>query len=294
MAWVLVSGKTKVRWRGQRVFGRSDFRDQKSLSRLHFELYEEAGRVFLKDLGSTNGTHLGQDRLKAEEPIALSENEPFSVSSNRFHIERLKWHDFGFSNLKYDGCLFGGLLALILLQPGNHFGIALGLVGFLMVFFSLAFAFAISVAVLRTAFHYSSHHISAQRLKRAYAVYSGAAFVLSLLVNHAFLTIFILKFGSMKYVITSKIEYYCLANFSHGDCVLNVNLCPDCALELEKYKRDKIVESLKKYRATYPPVAQAQLKAIAEKSQRQPASENSLANPSVQSRPKAPANSQKK
>jgi len=48
------------------------------ISRHHCEVFEAAGRLMLRDLGSLNGTFVGDSRLSSE-PIALQPGEQFSL-----------------------------------------------------------------------------------------------------------------------------------------------------------------------------------------------------------------------
>ena len=48
------------------------------ISRHHCEVFEAAGRLMLRDLGSLNGTFVGESRLSSE-PIALQPGEQFSL-----------------------------------------------------------------------------------------------------------------------------------------------------------------------------------------------------------------------
>ena len=48
------------------------------ISRHHCEVFEAAGRLMLRDLGSLNGTSVGETRL-SNEPIALEPGEKFSL-----------------------------------------------------------------------------------------------------------------------------------------------------------------------------------------------------------------------
>ncbi len=55
-----------------------------------------------------------------------------------------------------------------------------------------------------------------------------------------------------KYLAGRQIEYFCLSNFNRESCVTAVNSCPQCALEIERWKRDKMTEKLKAFRGQYP------------------------------------------
>ncbi len=48
-----------------------------------------------------------------------------------------------------------------------------------------------------------------------------------------------------KKITSAKIEYFCSDNFKPKTCVLLVNSCPECALDIPKWRRQKAVANLK-------------------------------------------------
>lgn len=70
------------------VVGRSsasDLRlDDDAVSRAHAELRDDAGRWFVRDLGSTNGTHLNDVRLAGESPLAHGDRLRIGATTFRF------------------------------------------------------------------------------------------------------------------------------------------------------------------------------------------------------------------
>lgn len=51
------------------------------VSRRHCELYEVAGRLMLRDLGSLNGTFVGTNRLAEQQPTPIEPGEQFIVGA---------------------------------------------------------------------------------------------------------------------------------------------------------------------------------------------------------------------
>lgn len=56
----------------------------RSVSRKHCELYEAAGKLFLRDCGSLNGTRFKGEYV--EDPVALSFNDEFSIGDLVFRL----------------------------------------------------------------------------------------------------------------------------------------------------------------------------------------------------------------
>lgn len=58
-----------------------------SVSSLHARVYAKNGAWYIEDLGSSNGTYLGSD--KVEQPMRLSEGAKFSLSRYKYEVVRL-------------------------------------------------------------------------------------------------------------------------------------------------------------------------------------------------------------
>ena len=56
------------------------------VSRHHCEVFESAGQLMLRDLGSLNGTFLGQTRL-AESPLPVQPGDQFTIGPVTFRAE---------------------------------------------------------------------------------------------------------------------------------------------------------------------------------------------------------------
>lgn len=58
-----------------------------SVSRRHCEIFSTAGSVFIRDLGSTNGTRIGNDRLSASAAIVIEPGSVIRVGEAAFRVE---------------------------------------------------------------------------------------------------------------------------------------------------------------------------------------------------------------
>jgi FHA domain-containing protein len=62
---------------------------ERGVSRAHIRLHLEAGKLFMTDLYSANGTFMGGERLDAEKPIELHNGDEVLVGALGIHIEIL-------------------------------------------------------------------------------------------------------------------------------------------------------------------------------------------------------------
>ena len=90
---VVVDGETKARQfklELPAVIGRSRSTDitlgHPLVSRRHCEVFESEGLLMLRDLGSLNGTFVGQTRL-AEQPMRIEPGQKFTVGPVTFQAE---------------------------------------------------------------------------------------------------------------------------------------------------------------------------------------------------------------
>lgn len=60
---------------------------QESVSRRHCEVFASEGRVFIRDLGSTNGTRIGTEKISASAPIAIEPGSVIRVGEATFRVE---------------------------------------------------------------------------------------------------------------------------------------------------------------------------------------------------------------
>src|SRR5215211_4978597 len=65
--------------------GKADFQvKDNGVSKSHCRIYLDGDAWFLEDLGSANGTYLGEDKLAA--PTELMPNDVISMSKTRFEV----------------------------------------------------------------------------------------------------------------------------------------------------------------------------------------------------------------
>jgi pSer/pThr/pTyr-binding forkhead associated (FHA) protein len=76
------------------TFGRLDsctiqIEDDPDVSRTHAKMYWNTGRWWLQDLGSLNGTYLGEflQSVKASTPLAVAPGQIFRIGTTRLRLE---------------------------------------------------------------------------------------------------------------------------------------------------------------------------------------------------------------
>jgi len=81
VAWIIWNEKELLLSEGENVLGRDPdlpaFLDHPQISRRHARIVLEDGRTILEDLGSKNGTFVGEERI--ESPASLSDGEAFRL-----------------------------------------------------------------------------------------------------------------------------------------------------------------------------------------------------------------------
>jgi pSer/pThr/pTyr-binding forkhead associated (FHA) protein len=58
-----------------------------SVSRRHAELILEGGTLYLRDLGSSNGTFIGENKLNPNEPVELHPGDEIVMGKSKFRLE---------------------------------------------------------------------------------------------------------------------------------------------------------------------------------------------------------------
>jgi hypothetical protein len=273
MGWRLKSGKHDVKWEGGKVFGRGDFPNLTLFSRQHFEIFEKDGRMFVQDLGSTNGTRLGGKALPPKIPSEIKQGDEISIGSTIlvFGDENSIFHEpkpekkpepqvptaplkrkkkkrgkifIQINSLRLDVSILIALLVAIFLEPSLHFGLAVGLSGIFVI--SSIFVISFFLAATITGFGFKKYRISSTLKTRA--VYIALVSLFSLGLNHALMISAHLEFGIMADLVQAKVEYFCFTNYTHDQCVRQINLCSECAAKVDRWKRDLIVARLKEER----------------------------------------------
>ncbi len=138
--------------------------------------------------------------------------------------------------------VFALRLLLILAEPGMAWGRSLGLVNWAWIALILSISITLVMAPLLSWLRHR------RRDARINLIVVALGFVLSFALHHLFVEFADRDYGFKKALYTDQIEYFCLRGFDVEKCSLLVNSCPECANEIEKYKRDQMVEKLKNTR----------------------------------------------
>jgi EAL domain-containing protein (putative c-di-GMP-specific phosphodiesterase class I) len=76
-----------------------------NMSRVHAELIVEDGKLFVRDLGSTNGTFVNQKRITEPTPVSEGEIVHFGTSEFRVGCEEVTGPDMFIETLSFEGSL---------------------------------------------------------------------------------------------------------------------------------------------------------------------------------------------
>lgn len=139
-------------------------------------------------------------------------------------------------------------LLLLLSEPGMAWGLSLSLVNWIWVALILCISVALVVAPLLAWLR------PYRRDWRVNLIVIAIGFSLSYALHHLFIEFADRDYGFKKSIYTDQIEYFCLNGFHLEKCTILVNACPSCVAEIERYKRDKMVELLKKAEPSQPNV----------------------------------------
>lgn len=146
--------------------------------------------------------------------------------------------------------LFGTLA-----DPSLNYGTAIGPNGMFTLVAMLLPSFLLALLIWTSV-------LASIRWTNGRHVLHGVAVVLSTFAfYHLLFFYFDKKWRVADDLIQAKIEYFCLKKFSREQCVRQVNICPECALKIDRYNREKIVLRLKAFRSEYPPEVLAKVRA---------------------------------
>lgn len=134
--------------------------------------------------------------------------------------------------------VFVFLAVLTLMDPSLAHGHAVGFSGVLFLWAMLALSVAISALPW--------FFVARDRRWTWPKGLAIAAVILatSILVNQVFAAVADLA-GMGDRMSSARIEYFCFENFDRLECVRQVNLCPECAHRMDRWKRDEVVQKLK-------------------------------------------------
>jgi len=236
----LQCGKRKFKLSAPVIIGRKDFPTQNLMSRQHFEVrQDEAGRVFVKDLGSVNGTSLHGRRLKPNEPVELTPNDPLMAGGLTFVITEMQSLPIEHRHIAAIG-IFVALFLSLLVTPSMAFGRAVGASGLAIIASTLLVPFLLSFAFfeyLRRFQQWPKHLIK----------FSLAVLISTLALNDLLVEIVNSETTAGLVLLENKIRYYCLAKFQPDMCVRQINACPHCPKRIGNDDRREITERLKTY-----------------------------------------------
>lgn len=248
MAWSLKTSKKSIVWRKRRIFGREDFPDEPAFSRKHFEVIDQNGRVFVQDLKSTNGTFIYGQKVKVGEAIEIQLGDKVKVGETAFELKAAE----DFAPVWIDLALFVPLMVATFAEPSYAWGRSVGVMGFLLITALLLISF---VTVASASNFIMVRILNKLWTKKTYGFHAAAVLVLTLILHYLLLGYADRHWKVGDDFIQAKIEYFCVDNFNQPMCVKHVNICESCTMQLEKWKRDLVVEKLKAFRAPSKPEA---------------------------------------
>jgi hypothetical protein len=242
MGWVIQSDAKISKIGRELKLGRKLFPADELLSRDHAKLEVIKGQLFLTDLNSSNGTFVRGLKLTPNAKLQVFSGEKVQIGRTEFfvaeHMTRSPATNF---------CRASALVFLILsfADPSLDFGRSISLVqlGFLIASFA--------IAVIGSTFLWSWILKEGLTWKRGF-LFFVLFFSSSFTINSLLFMVASEEWNLHNKMVRSKIEYFCLEKFRQNKCVNQINHCPDCALKLDKWKRDKIASKLKEFRSQYP------------------------------------------
>jgi hypothetical protein len=273
MAWTLKNGTRTLVVDGTVAVGRSDFPEVGKLSRKHFEFSVRMGKVFVRDLASRNGTILNGNRLEPGIAVEMRSDDVLTVGGAVFRLYdgvvpadnppavaaaassaagRILGHLH--ATAKIDAAIFGALCLIPLCDRSIAFGFAIGFVNACVLFGTILIAVLACAAGANFIFREAA---TDRRQMVKYVITVGLA---SLVVGQVLIQYADYLTGLGDDFVEAKIEYFCMDHFKQPECVRQVNLCPKCAIHIDKWKRDKMLHNLKTFRDRYPAAAQGATK----------------------------------
>lgn len=240
MMLALQCGKKTFKLSAPVIIGRKDFPTQNLMSRQHFEVrLAEDGRIFVTDLGSVNGTSLHGRRLKPNEPVELTPNDPLLAGGLTFVITEIQ--SLPIEPRHYVALASFALLFLsLLITPSMAFGRAVGFSGVAIIFSTLAIPFALCFGF----FEYLSKF---QEWPKNAVKFALAVFISTVAMNDLVVEIVNSETTAGLVLLENKIRYYCLSKFQPDMCVKQINACPGCPKRIGNDDRRVITDRLKSF-----------------------------------------------
>lgn len=135
---------------------------------------------------------------------------------------------------------------ILFLDPGFAFGRSMGLEGSAIVLAIMGLSVAITCFAMWMIL---PRLLSGKNLMRGFV---GASIVLSFAVNFGLNVAADRDFELNRFLVTNQIEFFCADGFHRETCVKLVLSCSECVLDVDRWKRDQIIEKLKAFRSQYP------------------------------------------
>jgi hypothetical protein len=247
MGWILSGGDKRITLEPGHVIGRADFPFEPMLSRRHFEILIRDDRVFVQDLRSTNGTTLNGDALKPLVPAEMNAGDVLRVGKSEFTLYAqaeaeadsvgvfARWPP----TARADAAVLALLIAATFAQPSLAFGRAVGWRGSAIILGCLL------VSLLPAALLWGFVFRKVIWTTKKYLLYAAVTGLTAVFFNFVVISCADHTWAIGDDLVQSKIEYFCLNRFRHSECVRQVGLCPDCALRIDRWKRDLMLRNLK-------------------------------------------------
>jgi hypothetical protein len=222
------------------VLGRAQFPDDTMLSRRHAELNLLDGDVFIKDLGSVNGTFLRNRKLTANEPMKLSEGDRLRIGQTEFTL-MVGEEEFDHFKSTWAAVALGffAIFCGAVLRPSAAYGLAFTPKLLLMTFAVVALATFLSAVFWNFVLSFKQWTSKVVFLYFVLVILSGSAgawgiwFALDADWNVA------------DHFTTAKIEYFCFEKFEYARCEENLHLCALCSINLEPKKQAQIILNIR-------------------------------------------------
>lgn len=240
MAWLLDFNDTTLAVRDGLVVGRAQFPNDNTLSRRHVEFSVNEGKVFVKDLGSANGTFLRNRKLTANEPMQLSEGDLLRIGQTEFTLITGE-EEFDHFKATWAAMMLGvfAIFCGAVLRPSVDYGRA-----FTLELLLLTLAVVIVATFLAAVFWnfvFRAKHWTGQLIFGYFALVimtgSFASWVIWFAVDA--------DWEVANHFTTAKIEYFCYEKFQYARCAENLRICPGCSGAIEDKKQVKMILNLR-------------------------------------------------